>query len=76
MSPYKGRAFVTSIATCFNWSMVFLVTKTFPLIVDAAGIHTGFFFFGLWALVAIAFTHFLLPETKGKTFEDLEHIFD
>ena len=76
ITPSKARNFVTSMSTCFNWTLVFLITLTFSKVVEWIGIQGGFFFFGVWAAIAIPFCIFFLPETKGKTFDELEHLFD
>lgn len=76
ITPSKARNFVTSMSTCFNWTLVFLITLSFPKVVAWVGIQGGFFFFGVWAAIAIPFCMFFLPETKGKTFDELEHLFD
>ncbi|KAI1299215.1 Facilitated trehalose transporter Tret1 [Halotydeus destructor] len=61
ITPYFARNFVTSVGTCFNWFLVFLVTNLFPAFTQHFGTEAGFFFFALWAVVAIFFVHFFLP---------------
>ncbi|KAB0795210.1 hypothetical protein PPYR_12082 [Photinus pyralis] len=38
------------------------------------GIHVPFFIFGFWCIFSIAFILFYLPETKGKSLEEIQKI--
>lgn len=39
---------------------------------DAVGMYLPFYIFAFWALLIMLFTIFILPETKGKTLEDIQ----
>ena len=65
------KALASSVAVMLNWFMVFVVTKTFPSMNDELGTDVTFWIFAGIMLSATAFTHFLVPETKGKTYEEI-----
>nr|XP_018902336.1 PREDICTED: facilitated trehalose transporter Tret1-2 homolog isoform X1 [Bemisia tabaci] len=69
-SQIKGTA--SSIACLFNWACVFMVTKFFSVIAEMFGSYSTFWFFTAMLVTAIAFTFFVVPETKGKSFEQIQ----
>lgn len=66
----RGRAF--AFTNCFNWSAHLLVTSTFLNLVDAIGFPGLFFSYGALAGAAAVFFWKILPETKGKSLEDID----
>ncbi|XP_034542897.1 solute carrier family 2, facilitated glucose transporter member 10 [Notolabrus celidotus] len=66
----RGRAF--AFTNCFNWAANLLVTFTFLNFIDLIGLSGIFFLYGVIAVVAAVFFHFMLPETKGKTLEEID----
>ncbi|KAM9859520.1 solute carrier family 2, facilitated glucose transporter member 10 [Aulostomus maculatus] len=66
----RGRAF--AFTNCFNWAANLLVTFTFLDVIDAIGLSGTFLLYGLTAVLAAVFFYFLLPETKGKTLEEID----
>ncbi|KAJ3089691.1 hypothetical protein HK102_005734 [Quaeritorhiza haematococci] len=59
-----------SICTAINWTCCFLIALFFPVAVAYAGYYI-FFFFSACLFVGIIFTFYILPETKGKTVEQV-----
>uniref|UniRef100_A0A3B4FIX7 Solute carrier family 2, facilitated glucose transporter member 10 n=1 Tax=Pundamilia nyererei TaxID=303518 RepID=A0A3B4FIX7_9CICH len=66
----KGRAF--AFTNCFNWAANLLVTFTFLNVIDMIGLSGMFLVYGLTAVAAAVFFYFMLPETKGKTLEEID----
>lgn len=62
------------IFSAFN-IVLFGATKIFPFIQDAIGISGIFFIFGGSSLVGTLLVYLLLPETKGKTLDQVEDYF-
>lgn len=58
-------------ATC-NWMLAFLVTKCFQDMVDLMGISSSFATFGLIGLIGTVFISTKVPETKGKSIEEIQ----
>ena len=74
--PLQARGPASSIATLSNWLLAFIVTKTFPTMQAGLSVQGTYWFFGGWCFVGFVFVYFLLPETKGKTLEEIEALFD
>ncbi|KAK9501849.1 hypothetical protein O3M35_012500 [Rhynocoris fuscipes] len=66
----KGPA--SSIACLFNWVCAFLVTLLFPIISAAIGQGPTFWIFTIISLIGTVFVFFLVPETKGKSLNDIQ----
>ncbi|KAK9700641.1 Sugar transporter [Popillia japonica] len=73
--PSKIRGSAASLATAVNWSCTFLVTKTFADIISLIGLYGTFWFFGTVCFTSIVFVIFCVPETQGKSLEDIERRF-
>ncbi|XP_046974080.1 facilitated trehalose transporter Tret1-2 homolog [Vanessa cardui] len=54
---------------------MFLALKTFPTLVDEVGLHGTYTFYGAVLLANLVIVLILLPETKGKTLQQIENEF-
>lgn len=70
--PLRVRATAMGVASLANWMGNFLVAQFFPVLESAAGAAVVFFIFAIVALGAFFFALLLLPETKGRSLEQLE----
>jgi len=70
--PPEIKSFGTGAATTINWFTGFLVTKFYLDIKDTVGGDVTFYIFSLVAFVATVFTYYYVPETKGKTLEQIQ----
>lgn len=72
----RGATVALSTVSCFVWSIVFAVAIPYAMDVDEAnwGGKLGFLFAGT-TLLCLAYCYFFLPETKGRTFEELDILF-
>jgi sugar porter (SP) family MFS transporter len=70
--PLEVRGRGMSLATVSNWGSNFVVTLVFPGVVAALGSATAFLIFALLSLGALAFTYKYVPETKGRSLEEIE----
>ncbi len=66
----RGRAM--SIATFANWATNFAAAFLFPWYVSQTGMGIGFFTFAAFCLFGIIFFYKFIPETKGKSLEEIE----
>jgi len=69
--PTRIRGRAMSIATVVLWISCYVVSQTFPLMLARLG-GGAFFVYGAMCVVAFVFVGVLLPETKGKTLEEIE----
>ncbi len=71
--PNKIRGAAMAVATVSLWLASFLLTYTFPLLNNAFGASGTFWLYGLICLGGLFFIYNKLPETKGKSLEEIEH---
>jgi len=81
MFPNKIRSLAMSIAVAAQWAMNYIVSQSFPIVVESE-LNRGefwnqslpyFIFIGFIAITAFL-TFKFIPETKGKSLEELENI--
>lgn len=70
--PVRIRGKAMALATFFLWVACFLLTYTFPFLNEGIGAAGTFWLYGGICLVSFLFIQAKLPETKGKTLEELE----
>ena len=73
--PLKLRAPGMAVATVANWGANFLVAYTFLTLAAVLGKAGVFWFYALMGVITWFFVHRLVPETKGKTLEEVEEYF-
>ncbi len=73
--PARYRSILGPLSSSFNLCCTFIVVRSFPVMQVTMTKYGAFWFFMCCTLAGIAFVYFLLPETKGKTLEDIEKIF-
>ncbi len=66
----RGRA--TGLASSFNWIGSFLVGLLFPIMTASLPQELVFAIFGVICLIGVCFVQFMVPETRGKTLEEIE----
>ncbi len=72
--PMEVRGPAMSLATLASWLANLLVSSTFPAFSMGVGEANAFFIFGLVTLLSWLFTFGLLPETSGRTLDDIQAI--
>ncbi|KAL2498466.1 putative polyol transporter 6 [Abeliophyllum distichum] len=73
--PMKLRAVGASISVAVNRMMNATVSMTFLSLSDAITIGGAFYLYAGMAVVALFFVYFCLPETKGRSLEEMEEVF-
>ena len=71
--PLKIRGGAEGIAAGTNWAANFLVSLTFLTLVQTFGPSQTFWLYGVLAVAAWIFSYYLVPETKGRTLEEIEN---
>lgn len=74
--PLRLRAQGTGIGTAVNRVMSALVGMTFISMYEAVGMAGSFYIFAGCAAAAWVFVYACLPETKGRSLEEMEALFD
>jgi sugar porter (SP) family MFS transporter len=70
--PLKIRSSSEGLAAAFNWGSNLLVSLTFLTLLQMIGPASTFWLYGLFAVAAWIFSYFQVPETKGRTLEQIE----
>ena len=70
--PQRLRGLAMSVATIANWGANFVVTVSFLTLLNAISNAGTFFLFAFLTLVALAYFGWRVPETKGKSLQDIE----
>ncbi|MDQ0204171.1 major inositol transporter-like SP family MFS transporter [Pectinatus haikarae] len=73
--PLRMRATGTGMAVFFQWIGNFAVSFTFPILLNGLGLSLTFAVFVIMGLCAIIFVQLFMPETRGRTLEQLENDF-
>jgi MFS family permease len=72
--PNRVRGIAISFVGLVNSTVAFLVTFIFPWQLETLGNAMTFLIYGLFAVVGLVFVMRILPETKGRSLEELETI--
>lgn len=72
--PNARRSKGVGLATSVNWIANFIIGVAVPPMVESLGFGT-YVFFAAWCLIAGLFGYFLVPETAGKTLEQMDEVF-
>ena len=70
--PARVRGVAMAVSTFFLWAASFVLTYTFPSLNEAVGAAGAFWLYGAICVAGFLFIRARLPETKGKTLEQLE----
>lgn len=70
--PNRIRGLAISFVGLINSAISFLVQLIFPWELAALGSSTTFLIYGIFAALGLVFVLFVVPETKGKSLEELE----
>jgi SP family xylose:H+ symportor-like MFS transporter len=83
MFPNKIRSVAMSVAVAVQWGANYIVSQSFPMITESEVNNNSFwngslpyFIFIAFIIVIMVFTYKYIPETKGKSLEDLEEMWD
>jgi MFS family permease len=70
--PNRNRGAAMSVATASLWIACFILTYTFPLLNSGLGAAGTFWIYAAICVAGFLFIKWRLPETKGKTLEEIE----
>jgi len=70
--PNRIRGAAVSVAVAYLWIACTILNFTFPLLNAACGAHGTFWIYGTICVLSFAAIFRYLPETKGKSLEEIE----
>ncbi len=68
----RGRAM--SVVIFFLWVSVYIVSQTFPMLLESIGSAYTFWIYMVMSVICWFFVYIQIPETKGKTLEEIEEM--
>ena len=72
MYPSKIRGTAMALSTGISWACAFIVVQFYPWMEATMGANIAFGIFAALILAACLFIAFLIPETKGKTLDQIQ----
>jgi sugar porter (SP) family MFS transporter len=70
--PLGARGAAMGVAVFANWAANFAVSQTFPVMLDGWGPAPVFLGYAVMGVLAFIFVKALVPETKGRSLEEIE----
>ncbi|XP_072380126.1 facilitated trehalose transporter Tret1-like [Diabrotica undecimpunctata] len=74
MLPSYVKETATTIITSLSWFLGFILTKFFNNVTDALGKGRTFWLFAAYCLLAAIMIILFVPETKGRSFSEIQDI--
>lgn len=74
MFPNRIRAAALGVAAAAQWIANFLITISFPPLLDRFGAAIPYLMYAIFAMLSFLFTLWKVPETKGIELEDMEGV--
>lgn len=69
--PNKIRGKAIALAVAAQWTANYFISSTYPAMLEFSGGLT-YWFYGLMSILSFIFVWKMVPETKGKTLEEME----
>jgi len=71
--PNKIRGKAVAVAVAAQWAANYFISSTYPAMMEFSGGLT-YCFYGLMSVLSFIFVWKMVPETKGKTLEEMEKL--
>ncbi|MEJ2004071.1 MAG: D-xylose transporter XylE [Cyclobacteriaceae bacterium] len=73
--PNKIRGRAVAIAVAAQWASNYFISSTYPAMMEFSGAFT-YGFYGVMSVLSLLFVWKMVPETKGKTLEEMEGLWE
>lgn len=73
--PAKIRGFASGLSVCSGYTFSFIVVKTYPAMAAVLENYVIFSMYGIISFIGTIFVFIFLPETRGKTLQEIEEYF-
>ena len=73
--PLRFRGLGMGLCVLFVWVVNFVMGLVFPTLLSTLGLNFTFLVFVIVGILSIGFVYYFVPETKGKTLEEIEKQF-
>ncbi len=71
--PNKIRGKAVAVAVAAQWAANYFISSTYPAMMEFSSGLT-YWFYGLMSIISFFFVWKMIPETKGKTLEEMEYL--
>jgi SP family xylose:H+ symportor-like MFS transporter len=71
--PNKIRGRAVAVAVAAQWAANYLISSTYPAMMELSSGGT-YFFYGIMSILSFIFVWKMVPETKNKTLEEMEKL--
>jgi len=71
--PNKIRGRAIALAVAAQWAANYFISSTYPAMMEFSGGYT-YLFYGVMSILSAIFVWKMIPETKGKTLEEMENL--
>lgn len=75
MFPLRVRPIMAGVVICMAQAFIFICVKIYTNMVDFLGFSGTIFTFFAASAISMLFCKYVLPETQGKTLEEIEAYF-
>ncbi len=76
MFPNRFRGAALAVCGLAQWGANFLVTMTFPILLNSIGLGLSYGIYAFFGVVAFLFVKQFIVETKGRTLEEISSDYD
>lgn len=73
--PLQYRSILGTVSVITVAATMFMILKTFPGLLSSTGLHGTYAIYSVILAYGVVVTWFLLPETKGRTLQEIEEHF-
>lgn len=73
--PNKVSGKAVAVAVAAQWAANYFISSTYPAMMEFSGGFT-YGFYGLMSVLSLIFVWKMVPETKGKTLEEMEELWE
>lgn len=71
--PLNIRNQGVAVSTFVNFGMNYVMSLIFPVVVESIGLSNQYLLYGIVGLASVGSIYSVVPETKGKTLEEIEN---
>ncbi|KAJ9575355.1 hypothetical protein L9F63_025692 [Diploptera punctata] len=73
--PFRTRGYAGGLAAAFMYIVAFVAAKTYLMTEHVFKLHGTYWFFGAVNILCFVYLYFQLPETEGKSLQEIEALF-
>lgn len=72
--PGHLKAIASAVTASFCWFLCFIITRFFSVFTKSFGQPVAFWMFAIFCVLALIFVLFQLPDTEGKSFQEIQEM--